>query len=383
MVVSDAIVPMLLWPSVPVIHLVYEELTVVDRFVVEAALAIAPVRVEDIEEITGIPRDAITRIAGRLSGLDLLRVDGLDYYANEFNARQALDRRSVAERRPTSLTFLYLPYTDDMVAFAPGHRPDPPHLHKVRKTDPAPLPTFIGGQSRAQLIRDRISAGDVAGLPAGMELVDVADDAGDDIVSDWCPAYRCRGHVRTREDATTLILDVFDSDGRRAAKCMIPAATGQAEEWRELLDHAGSAGEAWQSGGGLVTASRTGPMAWSYELDCAAAQSASDSGIALSEPASLLIQDSTNEVVVNTDFVPADNAASKVFALDQAIRAVSETDLAKVQPDSVARAVEAANSSYGLADDVLTEAEVMQRLWANHHYRHIYAMRTIRDFDYD
>jgi hypothetical protein len=382
-VVSDAVLPMLLWPAVPVIRLVYEDLTVIDRFIVEAALQVAPIRAEDIEEVTGIPRDAITRIAGRLTGMGLLRTEGPDYHPVEASARPALERRAVPEHRQVSLTFLYLPYTDDLVAFVPGpRRPDPPHLHKAKKVDLAPLLPEIAGLSRTALLRDRIQAGRIAGLPADMDIVDVVGGATEDPLPDWCPAYRCRGHVRSRGDTPMLVLDVIDTDGKRALKCTVPAA-GQAGAWMALAEQAGAVGEVWQAQGGQVVADQRGPMKWSYLLDGTAAEAATCDGIALSRPAALMIQDDTNEVVVDAHFAPADERATRVFALDHAVRAIIETDPAKLKPDAVSTAVAEAKSSHGVSDDALTVADLMQRLWADHHYRHIYAMRTARDFAYD
>ena len=381
-IVEEAWVPMLLWPSVPMIRVVYEELTVVDRFMVESALALAPMHAEDIEEVTTIPRDAVTRIAGRLTGLGLLRADGGGYFAVESTALAALERRSVPEHRTAFLTILYLPSSDDMVAFTQGPgRPDPPLLQKVKAVQRAPLPPDVVGMNRAELLRDRIQTGRIAELPE--DIVDAVDGAAQEALPDSCPAYRCRGHVRWRDSQATLVLDVLDGDGKRAAQCRIPGAVGQAAAWVALASQAKAAGDAWQVTGGEVAVLQDGPAEWAYKLDGAAAEAAAREGLNLSQPAGLQIHHEDGVVAVRARFLPSDYAATRVFALHHAIRTVIEEDPARLVPDAVAVAAATARSTYGLADDTLTESELAGQLWTDCHYRHVYALRATRDFAYD
>jgi hypothetical protein len=388
-VVLEALLPMLLWPSVPLIRLAYEDLTVVDRFMVEAALALAPMRAEDVEEVTAIPRHAVTRIAGRLTGLGLLRADRGDYYPVEAAAMAALERRAVPEHRTMFVTLLYLPTTDELVAFAPGPgRPDPPLLQKAKTVERAPLPPTVAGSSRTELVRAHVRTGRVAGLPD--DVVDAVDAVSQDALPDSCPAYRCRGHVRWRGGDATLVLDVIDDDGRRAAQCRVPGAAGQAAAWAALAGQAESAGDAWRAEGGEVAAIQEDTAAWAYWLDGTAAEAATGEGIALSEPAGLQIHSEPGPqelgdacaVAVSARFVPADDTATRVFALNHAIRALIDQDPDRLAPDAAAATVAAARSAYGLADQLLTESEVTDRLWTDQHYRHSYALRAARDFAY-
>jgi hypothetical protein len=105
MVIREALIPMVLWPSVAVMRRIEQELTAVERFVIEAALALDPMRPEDVEEVTDIPRDAIIRIAGRMTGLGVLRVGEDGYYGVEVPARAALEERAVPEHRVSHLTW--------------------------------------------------------------------------------------------------------------------------------------------------------------------------------------------------------------------------------------------------------------------------------------
>lgn len=380
--------PMLLWPSVPVIRRIYEELTVVDRFVVEAALMLAPMRAEDVEEVTTIPKDAVVRIAGRLTGLGLLRPDGADYYPVEAAAQNALQERAVPEDRKTFMTFLYLPHSDDLIAFPTGPgRSKPPLLQKVKSAEIAPLPRKIAGAGRADLLRARIRSGRVAGLPP--DIVDVTDDTSDEALPPSCPAYRCRGHVKSNDDGK-LVLDVLDRNGKKTAQWTLSGAIEQANEWIALTMRALDAGNSWTAMGGEVQVIQEGPGAWKYVLDAVAAVAAAQNGLRLSEPAGLEIHDGDRReddrkvvVTVNARFVPLDHDATAVFALNHAIRTVVDQDMGSVSALTVEEATAAARARYGLENDALTESKVADSLWTNKHYRHVYALRSTKDFPYD
>lgn len=378
---------MLLWPSVPVIRRIYEELTVVDRFVVEAALTFAPMRAEDVEEITTIPKDAVVRITGRLASLGLLRVDGADYYPVDAAAQKALQESAVPEDRKTSMTFLYLPHSDDLIAFPTGlGRSRPPLLQKAKPVAIAPLPREVAGAARADLLRTRIQSGRVAGLPP--DIVDVVDDTSDEALPPSCPAYRCRGHVKSNDDGK-LVLDVLDRDGKKTAQWTLSGAIEQANEWAALAMRALDAGNSWTAMGGEVQVIQEGLGAWMYVLDAVAADAAAQDGLRLSEPAGLEIHDGDRRendrvvVAVNARFVPLDHDATAVFALHHAIRAVVDQDTGSVSALTVKEATAAARTAYGLENDALTESEVADSLWTNKHYRHVYALRSAKDFPYD
>jgi hypothetical protein len=373
---------------VPVIRRIYEELTVVDRFVVEAALTLAPMRAEDVAEVTTVPRDAVVRIAGRLASLGLLRADGLDFYPVEAAAWNALQQRAVPEDRQTSMTFLYLPHSDDLIAFPTGPgRSKPPLLQKAKPAEVAPLPREVAGARRADLLRTRIQSGRVAGLPP--DIVDVVtDDMSDEALPASCPAYRCRGHVKSNDDGR-LVLDVLDRDGKKTAQWTLSGAIEQADEWVALALRALDAGTSWTVAGGDVQVVQEGPAAWMYVLDAVAAKAAARDGLRLSEPAGLEIHDGDRReddrvvVAVNARFVPLDDDATRVFALHQAIRTLVDQDTASMSALAVTEATTAARAAYGLENDALTEPEITDSLWTEKHYRHVYALRAAKDFPYD
>ncbi|MFI6290900.1 hypothetical protein ACIBEJ_04905 [Nonomuraea sp. NPDC050790] len=378
-IVREALLPMLMWESVPVRRQIDQDLTIVDRFVVEAALSLTPVRPEDVEEVTGIPRDAITRIAGRLTGLGVLRTEADGYHAVAEKARLALERHAIPEFRIAHLTLLYLPGGGDLIAFESGPgSTDAPLLHKAQP--PAslmPAPDEVAGRPLADLLRARIASGGVTGLPD--DVVDAED--GPEIVPRECPVYRCRGHVRGTGESATLVLDLLNESGKKATRCIVPGAGVQAGIWSALAARAAEAASMW--GKGTVTAVQETATRWAYTLDGAAADAVASTGLGLSRPARLSIREVDCVVSVDVTFVPVDEPARNVFALVRAVRELADTEPTALRPEDLAAATSAARQTYELADEALTAGEVERRLWDDGHYRHMYALRETADFAYD
>ncbi|MFC4495549.1 hypothetical protein ACFPA8_15565 [Streptomyces ovatisporus] len=379
-VVREALLPMLMWPSVSVTRRVDEKLTVVDRFVVEAALALAPMRVEDVEEVTAIPREAVVRIAGRLVGLGVLRASGPDYHAVEEAARSALNGYAVPRYHTTTVGFLYLPDSDELIACLRGAgRPDPPLLDRVEPTSQKPTPRRVRGLTLAGLITDRMREGTVVGLPD--DIVDAVER--ETAVPEAGPVYRTRGHVRSHGESAMLVLDVMDPSGRKKLKDVVVPAPRQAQHWMDLTGLAPDAALPWQEQGGDVTAVPSSPTRWSFTLDSNAAEAAMGRGIALNRPTGLSIGHPDCAVGVTVDFSPADAAARWVFALDQAVRELAEIPPASLDTGMLPAAASRAVQAHGMPEESLTSAHIEEHLWDEGHFRHVYALRAAKDFAYD
>ncbi|WP_433232661.1 hypothetical protein ACQP2H_11635 [Micromonospora sp. CA-248260] len=378
-VVREALVPMLFWTSVPVVRLVYEELTVVDRLVVESAIMLAPMRPEDVAEVTGIPAEVVTRIAERLTGLGLLDVDGGGYRAVAEVAGAALARLTVPEYRTVTMTFLFLPHTGDLVAYSPGSRgTTPPPLHRGAPAEHAPMP---GGVSDfTDLLRSRIRARDVIGLPD--DIVDAVEPAEPMRIEADCPAYRCSGWISGAGVARKLVLKVRESGGKAPVSLPLDGATRQAAEWTALADQAAHAGSAWVDSGGTVTVEREGPLDWVYRLDAAAAEAAG-SELPLTPTVGLEIRTETCVLGVNVRLIAAEPAARRVFARHDAVRRLRNPGPGSLDPDALRGAIEQARAAYELAADDVTEDDVVDLLWTSGHWPQVYALRRDRDFCYD
>lgn len=370
-VVREALLPMLLWPSVPVELEVHQRLTVIDRFVAEAALMMAPVFAADIAEVTGVPEDAVDRIAGRLVGLGLLVPAGAGF-APAATAAAVLARPTVPERRETRLTFLYLPQGDDLIAYQDGpRRVEPPRLHRMTPEAVSRLPLGAAERSLAGFLRERIAGGRVLGLPDG--VVDVIDEEQTTPLA--CPVYRCGGTVVTTDAEVELRLRPVAQ--RLRARYTIVGAVGQAAYWSARTEWAGAVAD-WTATGGTVEPTRLGPTSWSLAVDGPAATEAAAAGVDLSGPRGLSMDSEDCVTYVDVAFSPADHAARRVFAMQDAVFRIASKMVDDLDEETVSDAASAARATYGLPEADLTDAAVHRQLWLDRHYLHVYALR--KDF---
>lgn len=391
--VREALVPMELWTAVPVVRRIDEELTIVDRFILEAALDLNPLYARDVEDVTRIPRDAVTRIAGRLTGLGLLRAAEDAYWAETDAVEAALNRRSVPRYALTRLTFLYLPDGDDLIAFGSGPgQAAAPKLNRVAPVSDKALPADLAGIPVTEFVGRRIRAGTVARLPedivgmpeAGPSSAEETNDEGR--IPDTCAVYRCAGHVKRQGEEVTLVLRLSSGKGGRGEKCAIPGADGQARRWESLDVQVPEAAEDW---GGYAYIGKTSATSWKFILDEDAANSATWQDVPISDPGGLSVTELPSCVVeVEIAFEPLDSDAARIFALDYAVREVTETayDSISGSPEVLARAVEAGSarfSDYCPGGMGLTAEDLERRLWAGNHFRHVYAVREAEDFAYE
>jgi hypothetical protein len=370
-------VPMLMWTSVPVIRRVDEDLTIVDRFMLEAALALAPMRPDDVEEVTQIPRDAVLRIAGRLTALGLLTAGETGFHAVADAAHEALDRQAAPRYTTAQLTFLYLPEGDDLIAFAPGQgQAVPPMLGRVEPVGDRELPPAASGRPLAEFIGDRIRSGRVARLPG--DIVDAHPD-NQRYIPATCHVYRCAGHVKRTADGVTLALELRSASGKKE-KCSVPGALGQAEMWEAMTAWAPDAADGWE---GTIITAREAPTRWKFTLDKEAAGSAVRAGVAVSRPGGLWIVEPSCIAEAEVAFEPSAPDAAVVFALDQAVRELTDMAHTKVAGDAAVIAAATARRHYNLEDSTLASEDVEMRLWDEAYFRHVYALREPSDFAYD
>lgn len=376
--IREALVPMLIWTSVPVTRRVDQDLTIVDRFILEAALALAPMRAEDVEEVTQIPRDAVLRVAGRLTALGLLRADGTGFHAIEDEVRVALRQRAVPRYTPAYLTFLYLPDGDDLIAYSSGHgQAAPPILHRAEPVSDRAFPPEFGDQPLAELIRERIREQRVARLPD--DIVDASQESTVRIPA-TCPVYRCIGHVRRNGEDVRLILEIKNPSGKKE-QCVIQGAAGQAALWEAVAARVPEAALDWD---GVAVAAQESATRWRFTLDQEAAAAAVQAGVVVSRPAGLSVADPPSCVAeVEVAFSPADRDAAGIFALDQAVRELTDTEHTRLGRAAAAVAAARARQEYDLGDNSLTNMDVEQRLWDKTYFRHVYALREPLDFAYD
>jgi hypothetical protein len=173
-IITEALLPVFDWIDVPVVRAVEQKLSAVERFLIEAALGLGDLDVEDIEELTGLPEEATRRIAGHLCEISVLTAGDGRYVANEEAALATLTRESLVELRPDVLTFLVLPRSGEALAFEHKQgRTAPPQIHRLDPVVSAPVPDTYRDATQTTMLRTMIEARQVADLPE--DVVEIAE----------------------------------------------------------------------------------------------------------------------------------------------------------------------------------------------------------------
>ena len=163
LMVTWARIPVLWWRDVAVLMAEPVELTMLDRFAVESVNRLGRLTAEDFDEFTGLPAMVFAALARRLHTLDLLEWRGGVLLPS--GKHTDLDEVSYVTRTTeSSLDFLYLPESDDLIAVTESlgefERAWP------RRSQMAPLPDRLREVTRSELLAARIADRDVVGTPA-------------------------------------------------------------------------------------------------------------------------------------------------------------------------------------------------------------------------
>ncbi|MBQ1026130.1 helix-turn-helix domain-containing protein [Micromonospora sp. C95] len=369
-VVQETLLAVEIWPDVPMTRKIEESLTVLDRLIIEAAIALDPAYPIDIEEITGIPQSAIVTIFGRLVRLGLLEAREAEAIATE-SGQVAVKQTAVARLRPTQMTLLYLADTDELIALPQNSGRRAPRLDRAEPAGYVDVDRGAGLTPRHEIIADRIRRQTILGLPKDI----VAAVPTDDLVPEYSPQYRSSGRVETGGDGSHRARLKVDVGATKTVNLLVPHADNLARRWAELAEQAAYAADGW----GLVAAEYTG-RAWRYELGHEAAVAAATDGIRLGHPGGLLIQGDRDVVYIDVEFTPGDSSAARIFALQHAMAEAAMKPAAEATYQRLTSIVEASATRYGLAPGELTPAHVRSALWTARHYQHVYALRREGDF---
>jgi hypothetical protein len=369
-VVHEAFISVLLWPSVQVTRRVDEDLTILDRLIVEAAITLDPVYPGDIEEITSIPQDAIVRAMGRLADLGLLEPSGRGDYTATEKAHQSVDQTSVPRLRPAHIPMLYLADTDELIALPAAHR-QVQQLQRAQPVGTVDVAADVQGVSMTELFNERLALRAIHGLPE--DIVGIADS--DDHVAPTAPQYRCSGHVRSRRDGVAQAHLQIISGGSRPVAFVLPHAESLTDVWSQLEQQAEHACRRW----GPATAKKDG-RTWIYNLDHAAAEEALKHDIRIGHDGGLLISDGENVVYTRVRFAPDGPQAARLFALQHAAAEMHTKPAADATAHALVQAITESTARFGVGEGELTAADVRTALWRSRHYQHVYALRRDEDF---
>jgi hypothetical protein len=386
-------IPVLWWRDVSVLVAEPVEMSILDRFAVESTRRLGRLRATDFLEFTGLPEIVFAALARRLHTLDLIEWRGDALLPNGRDTK--LDEISAIDRTATStLDFLYLPDSDDLVAITDGlgefERAWP------RRSQVAPLPDWLHGMSRRELLATRIANRKIVGLPA--PVVGLADTEQDEPLTAMagarpdppipvCPVFECSGLViqngdqirvsldigkrRSRRgkangDGVSVTLDLGRTDGLIAGWHQVAAQIGARENRPAVLDAVATVELDPQ----LLRF--TPERGWSLGLAGPQAEELAKRG-SLTEPVGIEVRDEHVHVSVAIHLTPADSAAERIFALDSLINGLL------ARPKEV-QAVMTEGAT--LVNKVGGPRAVWQRAWALGHFWITHRLREQQDFDY-
>lgn len=416
-IVARALLPLLHWRGVPVLREKRQELTMVERFVLEMGLGLGSVEPEDFAEITSLPPSALAGATWRLISSGTLYPRGGSYGIHPEQAATALQQRTVSRLVRSSADFVLLPRSDDLLGIAGRDGGWPRALEQgVMPDRRAPLPPSLRTATRAAYLAGKVRAKAVPGLDP--DVVDVPQpDGGDPHLvpptkrsdSQWlpvCPAYLCRAEVR-RTDSGTYVVDavVFgrarrsgrkDGSPKDEAKAEVEAdltgASGLTAGWLKLADALNdpqTLQAAWRTLGPtsagydrppLDGAHRRGPVEWDLLVNGSAARELCEQRRPIAEPRGLAIEADGVVIHVSCHFFPTDDEARALFARDEVVSRLLAThdpvqEFPQICRDAVHRFPEAGS--------VLSTYSVRERIWQLGHYHLVYMLREQEDFSYD
>lgn len=237
LVVEETVLPMLLMPDVPVVlRDVREPISILQRFLLQAAVDAGPLDLREAHQATAIPIVALRRVAGEFARAGLFVADE---QPDRFSARDELCRRSLAADRvelekPGRLHFLFLPESDEVVAL---------HMDgQTRKfvtalqacVPEAGFPTpSLEGRGLAEFLQSHLDHSAVGGLPSdfirteqpGIEPAPLSDG----VVSPMpkaVPVFRVAFTVTAEKDRTRCRLKLLAP--RKPVDVDLSAAQGMA-----------------------------------------------------------------------------------------------------------------------------------------------------------
>jgi hypothetical protein len=396
-VVREALLPLLVWLRVPVLREVRAELSAVERFVLEAALALGGFAPAHIEDLTSLPRAAVELLARRLASQGALERQGSRFEVQPARAREVLERRTVIERRAGTLAFLYLPQTDDLMVFHPKETVEVRRLRRLTPAVQFPLPRAVREEGKSALLRRRVEERTVAHLPA--DVVTVATLEADALPSE-CPAYRCHGTVTLEEGVRRIRATLYGPDrkkrlppGQTGPDIRVPAdltgAAGLDALWTGLADLPGEEDyqeDFWRAAvpeGELFNPPvRRGPLAWGVAIDGETAAALARGEHNLCAPRGVAV--CSEEVIAETAVYlePGDEEADELFLIDEVVRCVPAAPESFTETDLEALVEEVAGEEGVAADTARLVEGVKDRLWSLKHYLAVYALRAEEDFPY-
>ena len=414
-VVSDTLLPILGWRDVQVLYEIRQELTALERFVLEMALSLGTVSAEDFAEVVSLPQQVLAAGATRLVAAGALRASVDGYQAEPTIARRALQEQGIRRPLPATADFVLLPRTGDLLALPSAKKSwlRQLALARVVPAHNAPIPAELWSQRRSGYLAERVRAGTATLLDTNVVDVPVPDtdpplvtNNGNDETDRaprLCAAYRCRAEVTRDERGRHTVHAVIhgkpryrrnasgsdQANGLVEVPIQLTGAERLVSEWLSLaagLADPAAQRAAWQeicpadAAQSFRGARRRGSVEWDFPLTGRAALAVAGACRPLDQPIGLTLASDDASVQLVGWLVPDDDEARVLFARD---RVVGQLLTAADPAEDLIATCESAATSLAVSAGRLAAQDIRDRAWELAYYRLAYALRESEDFPYD
>jgi hypothetical protein len=383
------------WRDVTVVTVTPVELNELDVFMVEATTRLGRLTAATFTEFTGLSESIFAALARRLHTFELLTWHGSEVISTG-DPTTALTEASVAQHSTSTLDFLYLPDTDDLLAIEDG-------LAKFEQTLPddleaAPVPVTLHDTTVQELLATRIKQRRVAQLPPSVVALAALDQPDEPITtmagaapdSPLPVSVTLEGSatVTLHTDRPQVLLEVSRSSRKRGKRSHnnedevtldISGANGLVNAWRQIATQAGEAEHRSAAVAAIAPTTLTPrllrpavPAGWWMAITRAQVDTLAEHG-PLTQPIGLETRDKHAHVVAPVRFTPADRAAERAFDLDALIQQLL------AHPDTAAQIVA---TEKGTVQRAGGPPAVRRRAWTLGHRWLVHALREQEDFNY-
>lgn len=373
-----------------------EELTVLKRIILEAALEMESLESSDIEEITGISAAIAGRQLAILERAHLLETyDHRTYAPIRDKVISSIESQAYPVRYQRNLSFIYLPDTDDLLAFDVNL--GGLHFRNILKMKshlkyPSPFPNET---DLNVFVNKKIKEGDIANLPN--DVMEVSKTPRKKKVPGECPAYLCKGTLEEKDGGRVITIDILDKD-EIADTCQIvlPEAKYFMAKWEHvigLLDEATFHNQLWN----LLDLENDEQKKltrnncnFNIELNNNDLRQVMEKYLTqdrtLAEPFGLLIiTDDGTKYEFKAQFSPSDEEGQKEFAFSEMIRDIQRQKLLDLNWDNMRCICHAVSEKYCMNETAPDNLAMLinGRLWHQKRYSIIYKLRESEDFKYE
>lgn len=388
LVVEEATLPMLLLRDVSVVlRDVREPISVLQRFLLQAALDAGVLDLHEAQQASSVPLFALRRLAWEFAraGLFTTVEQSGCFTPNDDLCRRSLAMDRVELEKPGKLHFVFLPESDELIALsADDHtRKFVIELQNCKPDAGYPTPT-LEGVACGDFLQQRLSRGEVSGLPADFLRFDTAlftlNGPSSEVVCPLpsaIPAFRVgftalSDKERVRCRLRLLAIRKSPEVDLSAAHILLSKAMEHVGATRSPAEGIPSLRAQGFPAGVRAELVFESPVRANIPLEGWAAQQVASHGW-LTRSSVLRVQYPSLAMTTRASlaFTAADTEADRLFAIDEAAQ-----DLLRMPSTPSSKALAVAVDRVGRGAEA---SHVVDRLWQGGEYACIHAIRVQED----